>query len=416
MKRIYKHILLILCLCMFIPFSINAEDNVCTYGDELTITFKDDGSSELNQEFYETKNKDYLIYQNYAGEVSTESSEIKSQLISLQGSCPSKVYYCKVERRDMEKPLANINDQIKQLINDCKKEDASFSKIAKDALRFLIPSLKIQKIVFLYNSKADVEGEYLGVNLKEEGNIEKKVGFEGIDKLVALFEDPSLIALVDVLGEILSSGVLGDKYLLSKECGYAEYTGDKPTYNLACTYTRGFLNDFSSIATDYKNCGNNTGCKTQNLTKMNEKESGLKSYCNNIIENYNYDGDVEQDCIDSCFEVSDTILAIKKNVGLGNNRNGECGFSTRLASWGLNIMKWIKYIVPVFVIIFGIFDFIKAIGADKEDEMKKSQKKFITRLIAAALIFIIPFILEFVLDKFGFTEYIDGCGVIEEIG
>ena len=47
--------------------------------------------------------------------------------------------------------------------------------------------------------------------------------------------------------------------------------------------------------------------------------------------------------------------------------------------------------------------------------MKKAQDRFVKRLIAAALIFIIPFILGFILDKMGFSDYIDGCDVIEEL-
>ena len=58
-----------------------------------------------------------------------------------------------------------------------------------------------------------------------------------------------------------------------------------------------------------------------------------------------------------------------------------------------------------------MLDFIKAIGADKEDEMKKAQGRFIRRVIAAALIFIIPFILEFILEKMGFAA--NGCGIID---
>ena len=65
--------------------------------------------------------------------------------------------------------------------------------------------------------------------------------------------------------------------------------------------------------------------------------------------------------------------------------------------------------MPVLVIVLGILDFIKAIGADKEDEMKKAQKNFIIRLIAAALVFIIPLILEFILIKMGFGY--DSCGL-----
>ena len=77
----------------------------------------------------------------------------------------------------------------------------------------------------------------------------------------------------------------------------------------------------------------------------------------------------------------------------------------------MTVLKYVQtYSWPVAVIVLGILDFIKAIATDKDDEMKKAQKRFIIRLIAAALIFIIPFIIEFVLDKMGFIA--NGCGII----
>jgi len=45
-------------------------------------------------------------------------------------------------------------------------------------------------------------------------------------------------------------------------------------------------------------------------------------------------------------------------------------------------------------------DFIKAIAAQSEDEMKKAQSRFIRRLIVAALVFIVPFLIEYVLTAF----------------
>ena len=87
-----------------------------------------------------------------------------------------------------------------------------------------------------------------------------------------------------------------------------------------------------------------------------------------------------------------------------------CGFSENLIGWINNILNIVKYILPVLVIILGIIDFIKAIASDKDDEMKKAQGRFAKRLIAAALAFIIPFIIVFVLEKFGFVA--EGCGVI----
>ena len=121
--------------------------------------------------------------------------------------------------------------------------------------------------------------------------------------------------------------------------------------------------------------------------------------------------DGQSGCIDSCLTIKETLNSFKEGTDLyddGKN-TGDCGFSERLLVWASNILRWIKYILPVVVIVFGILDFIKAISADKDDEMKKAQKRFIIRLIAAALVFIIPLILEFVLDKMGFGY--NDCGL-----
>ena len=110
--------------------------------------------------------------------------------------------------------------------------------------------------------------------------------------------------------------------------------------------------------------------------------------------------------------MEEKINEIKKDYGIAvKDDKIICGFSEKLIIYIANIVKWAKYIVPVIVIVLGILDFIKAIAADKEDEMKKAQGKFIKRLIAAALIFIIPFIIEFVLNKMGFDA--NGCGIID---
>ena len=60
-----------------------------------------------------------------------------------------------------------------------------------------------------------------------------------------------------------------------------------------------------------------------------------------------------------------------------------------------------RYIVPVLLIILSVLDFIKAIAADNEDEVKKVTGKFVKRLIVAVVIFLVPLFLEFLLGIFG---------------
>ena len=105
-------------------------------------------------------------------------------------------------------------------------------------------------------------------------------------------------------------------------------------------------------------------------------------------------------CLQSCINLEDRIYEYNKKFNIDDQK--ECGFSARLITWILNIIKWIKYIIPVAVIILGSLDFMKATSSDKDDDVKKAQANFVKRLIAAALIFLIPLIIEFVLPKFGF--------------
>lgn len=69
-----------------------------------------------------------------------------------------------------------------------------------------------------------------------------------------------------------------------------------------------------------------------------------------------------------------------------------------------NIFRLIQIAGPILAIVLGMADFVGAVLSGEADAMKKASKKFITRLIAAALLFLIPVLLEFLLQ---FIEYQD---------
>ena len=151
---------------------------------------------------------------------------------------------------------------------------------------------------------------------------------------------------------------------------------------------------YSKYFTDYN--------ESKDINSLNT----LKKYCSNIFATQDYNSK-EDSCINLCLN-----LKIKlKELGVIEDENRTCGLTDRVILWIANIVRWVKYIVPVMVIILSILDFIKITGTDKEDEIKKSQGKFVRRLISAALIFIIPFIIEFILIQMGFN--VNGCGIID---
>lgn len=62
------------------------------------------------------------------------------------------------------------------------------------------------------------------------------------------------------------------------------------------------------------------------------------------------------------------------------------------------IITIIKIVIPVLLIIFGMIDFLKSVTASKDDEIKKGQKTFISRLIAAVIVFFVIQIVQLVVS------------------
>ena len=58
------------------------------------------------------------------------------------------------------------------------------------------------------------------------------------------------------------------------------------------------------------------------------------------------------------------------------------------------IFNWIGIIAPILLIIFGSMDFGKAVLADDNDALKKAGSNFLKRCIAAVLLFLLPFIIQ----------------------
>lgn len=75
------------------------------------------------------------------------------------------------------------------------------------------------------------------------------------------------------------------------------------------------------------------------------------------------------------------------------------------------ILNYMKILGPTIAIVMGSLDFLKAIIASDEDAMKKTQKRFVNRLIAAVILFFIPLLVEILLGMFGITTNNASCGL-----
>ena len=61
------------------------------------------------------------------------------------------------------------------------------------------------------------------------------------------------------------------------------------------------------------------------------------------------------------------------------------------------VLTVLQIVVPILLIIMGTIDMVKAVMAGKDDEIKKAQGTLIKRVIAAAIVFFIPLLVQLVL-------------------
>lgn len=62
------------------------------------------------------------------------------------------------------------------------------------------------------------------------------------------------------------------------------------------------------------------------------------------------------------------------------------------------IITGIKIVVPILLIVWGMLDFAKSVVAKKEEDIKKYQKAFVSRLISALVVFLIVFIVQLAVN------------------
>lgn len=76
-----------------------------------------------------------------------------------------------------------------------------------------------------------------------------------------------------------------------------------------------------------------------------------------------------------------------------------------------NSVAWLVYLIlniikiagPILVILLSSVDFILVIVKSDNEAFAKAQKKLITRLVLAILLFLVPVVVQIILEVFGIT-------------
>lgn len=123
----------------------------------------------------------------------------------------------------------------------------------------------------------------------------------------------------------------------------------------------------------------------QMVLNYNQKKNNGSSV---VLQTINNGKTESEDC--------EKLFGDKNDDGVNYDPNGDGESSIR---YFLNeILMYPKIIVPILVIVLGMFDFGKAVMASKEDEMKKAQTTFIKRVIISVAIFFIPTIIDIIMS------------------
>lgn len=182
-----------------------------------------------------------------------------------------------------------------------------------------------------------------------------------------------------------------------------------------------YVSDDKHIEEDSKNAGTIQG-------KYELKSITINTY-NSINESEKKEENSQFPDVDSCAgfkseeECKVGITADNDNFGCAWNKdykfcsaNGlvylSCGsgdtvaydipvMAPQLTSYAITALKTVT---PVILIIMGMFQLIKAITSQNEDEMKKARGSLIKKLIAAVIIFFMVSIVQFVIGKVADTS------------
>ena len=143
---------------------------------------------------------------------------------------------------------------------------------------------------------------------------------------------------------------------------------------------------------DFVLCKTKQNCQTYSRKKLEDKGAIIANKSQVALskeEIYYYN---------STYESSST--GSSNNV-INKASNDDVGYCTKLKApleFIGNIVLIFKIIIPIIIIIYGSVDFFHAITGAKDDELKKSARTFLFRVLAGVIIFLLPTIVSVIFN------------------
>lgn len=264
-------------------------------------------------------------------------------------------------------------------------------------------------------SRKDSSGNELVEKLEEESwrnSQDIKDAMIGMGELTGYKYKQLMCELYDRLKLLPTANLLGNTSKLS----FYDYNGE----NVESLYVTNLKCSDWQVQTDFE-CSD-AECKEKIEYYTEKKIREITSYCNNKYSSFDanklsvgaYKGRMEE-----CISFNEFYSSLVANGIIRDLSNGCSILSNELVEKLIWFLDIIKIAGPLLALGLGTLDFIRTVASgDADKEMKNTFKRFSTRLISAALLFLVPFILAFLMDMFlgnqnGYDVDNPFCGVVD---
>lgn len=169
-----------------------------------------------------------------------------------------------------------------------------------------------------------------------------------------------------------------------------------PTYNAAEANEMYFYKDANN---NYVLCKDDNNCATYTLDQL--VANGATLISDTVIQLDSNLGPGQPDIIYN-YNASKAPQAATENnqesTTIDINDSQYCGKLKEPLKFVGNIIVIVKIAIPIIIIAYGMMDFFKAVVGSKDDEIKKSMKSLLYRVIAGVIIFLIPTLVSVVFS------------------
>lgn len=182
----------------------------------------------------------------------------------------------------------------------------------------------------------------------------------------------------------------------------------KTTNFVKTTYTQNGYYVFPQFLTNYIN-NLDQNIETSKIPGAEEAFEDFQEDIKEEVQQEVEDGTISEEEAEVIIDViqEQPWASVKGDLGGGDFKDPSTGtdcealLTPSFAKVLNNILTFVQYLGPVLVGIFSLLDYLKVVFSGDQDEIKKVSKKFMKRVVAAILLFMIPIIVNLVFSLTG---------------